>query len=277
MALSITPLSGPLGAEVTGVDLSKGVTAADIAAMDEAMTEHLLLVIRDQTLDPDELLAAIRLFGETMQQHLSEMLMDGHPEIAVLDSRNSMVEPDGTAIPIGSRDWHTDHTNHARPPKMTALYAVTLPRSGGGDTSFANMHLAYEALPAAMRAELDKLKTHNKIEDYAYVNSTDKERFGSVQMHPLICTHPVTGRKAIYIHPGKTVKFDGIEPDESRALIGNLMERIIQPEIIYRHKWRTGDLALWDNRSLLHIAHRDYNAGEGRIMHRVILAGDVPF
>ena len=94
---------------------------------------------------------------------------------------------------------------------MTALYAVALPKSGGGDTGFANMQAAFAALPAARQAELAKLKTHNKIEDYAYVNAADKDRFGTVQVHPLVRTHPVTGKKAIYIHPGKTVRFDGMD------------------------------------------------------------------
>lgn len=275
MTLSITPLSHCLGAAVTGVDLSKLVAAADVAAIEDALTEHLLVVIRDQTLDPEQLLTALRLFGDTMPQHLSDMLMDAHPEIAVLDSRTSPVE-DGTAVPLGSRDWHTDHTNHARPPKLTALYAVALPRSGGGDTSFANMHAAYDALPAGLRAELETMKTHNKIEDSEYVSPADKDRFGRVQVHPLIRTHPVTGKKAIYIHPGKTLKFDRMAPEDSHAFIGDLMDRIIQPEIIYRHKWRVGDLLLCDNRALLHIAHRDYDAGEARVMHRVLLEGDVP-
>jgi taurine dioxygenase len=276
MTLSIASLSDCLGAEITGVDLSAPVAAADIAAMEAALSEHLLMVIRDQRLDPEQLLAALGLFGTTMNQHLSDLLMQGHPEIAVLDSRSSPLAADGTAMPLGSRDWHTDHTNHARPPKITALYAVALPSSGGGDTSFANMHAAYDALPAEMQAELLNMKTHNKIEDYAYVNAADKERFGSVQVHPLIRTHPSTGRKAIYIHPGKTVKFDGMAPEDSHDFVDKLMNRIVQPDIIYRHKWQIGDLLLCDNRALLHIAHRDYDASEGRVMHRVILEGDVP-
>ena len=276
MTLTVSPLSDCLGAEITGVDLSKPVADADVAAMEKALTDHLLIVVRDQSLTPGELLGAVRLFGNTMEQHLSDMLMEDFPEIAVLDSRASPVDPDGTTIPLGSRDWHTDHTNHARPPKMTALYAVALPKSGGGDTGFANMQAAFEALPAERQAQLAKLKTHNKIEDYAYVNSADKERFGSVQVHPLVRTHPVTGKKAIYIHPGKTVQFDGMEPDASHALINELMDDVIRPDVSYRHKWRPGDLVIMDNRALLHIAYRDYDPREGRIMHRVILEGDVP-
>ena len=158
---------------------------------------------------------------------------------------------------------------------MTALYAIALP-STGGDTSFANMHKAFESLSPAQQSELETIRTHNQIENYAYVNAEDKDRFGDVQIHPLIRTHPVTKKKAIYIHPGKTAKLDGMSEESSHAFVDQLMEQIIQPEVIYRHKWRKGDLVLWDNRALLHIAHRDYDAREGRIMQRVLLKGEVP-
>lgn len=275
MALSITPLSECLGAEVTGIDLSRTATAADVSDMNRALTENLLIVIRNQKLPPEHFLGAVRLFGETMDQHLTDFLMDEHPEIAVLDSRKAPTGSDGRTLPIGSRDWHTDHTNHAHPPKMTALYAVALPASGG-DTGFANMHAAYAALPATMQSKLAALNTVNKIEDYSYVSAEHKQKYSAAQVHPLVKIHPVTGKKAIYIHPGKVQKFEGMDPEQSHAVIDDMMERIIQPEITYRHKWRVGDLVLWDNRALLHIAYRDYDPAEGRIMHRVILKEDLP-
>ncbi len=202
MAIAMHPLADALGVEVTGIDLSKLVAPSALNAMRRALDDRLVMVVRDQKLDPAQYLAAMRLFGETMEQHLSDMLMDEHPEIAVLDSRETPVGPDGRAAALGSRDWHTDHTNHARPPKVTALYAIALPKSGGG-TKFANMQRAYDALPKAMRNELAALKTVNKIEDHDYVTAADKKRFGAHQIHPLIRTHPVTGRKALYFHPGK--------------------------------------------------------------------------
>ena len=276
MSVTVTPLSTALGAAIEGVDMSKPVSGDNLAAMEQAMTDHLLIVIRNQSLDPDQLLAALGLFGDTMRQHLTDMLMDDHPQIAVLDSRNSPIEKDGSAIPLGSRDWHTDHTNRERPPKITALYAVNLPKSGGGDTSFANMHLAYDALPDNLKSEYAGMKTHNTIEDHGYVSAADRNQFGKIQIHPLIRTHPVTGKKAVYVHPGKTAKMDGMDVSESQVFVTDLMDRIIQPDITYRHKWQRGDLLLWDNRALLHIAHRDYDPTEGRIMHRVLLEGEVP-
>ena len=275
MSLSLKPLADALGVEATGVDLSAPVSDEVVDKLKMALREKCLLVVRNQHLSSKQYLAAVRLFGETMEQHLSDLLMADYPEIAVLDSRKSPVGDDGLGIPLGSKDWHTDHTNHAKPPKMTAMYSLALPRSGG-DTGFANMHLAYEALSKAEKAQLDPLKTVNRIENNSYVSDEHKKRFGVVQVHPLIRTHPETGRKAIYIHPGKTAKVEGLDEDKSKAFVNRLMTQAIQPEITYRHQWQLGDLVIWDNRSISHVAYRDYDHKEGRIMQRVILAGDTP-
>ena len=274
--LAITPLSDALGAEVTGIDMREPVDKADVAKMEQALTERLVLVIRDQKFSPDQYLAALRLFGNTMHQHLTGLLMKDHPEIAVLDSRRTKTAPDGVYAPIGSRDWHTDHTNHARPPKITALYAVKLPKSGG-DTGFANMQRAYDSLPAEERDALGKLKTVSKIEDREYVSAEDRTRYGVPQTHPLIRTHPVSRKKAIYVHPGKLARIEGMEPVESLDYVNGLLDRVITPDVTYRHKWQAGDMLLCDNRAVLHIAHRDYDPAEGRVMHRVLLEGDVPY
>ncbi|MBC8452207.1 MAG: TauD/TfdA family dioxygenase [Rhodospirillaceae bacterium] len=275
MALTITPLSDTIGAEIVGAELSQSVPAGDIAAIRQALVDHLVIVVRDQSLDPEQLLSVLRLFGDTMEQHLTDTLMKAHPEIAVLDSRAMPPDKQGRVIPFGGRTWHTDHTNHARPPKYTALYAIKLPPSGG-DTSFANMHVAYASLPEEERAELSGLRTVNKIEDFGYISEEAQEKFGTLPVHPLIRTHPDTGKKAIYVHPGKLERIVGREPDESQELINGLLDRVITPANSYRHQWRPGDLLLTDNRAVLHLAHRDYDMAEGRVMHRVILRGEVP-
>jgi taurine dioxygenase len=275
MPLSITPLADALGVEATGVDLSQPVSPTDLDAMKQALQDHLVMVIRDQKLNSEQYLAATRLFGDTMQQHLTDWLMPEHPEIAVLDSRRIPPDNEGRVRQPGARDWHTDHTNHAKPPKITALYAISLP-SAGGDTGFANMHMAYNALPGTVQAKLAGMKTVNKIEDRIYVSDEHKQKYGVLQTHPLIRTHPETGKKAIYIHPGKTERFVDMEPADSKVFMDELMDTIIQPEICYRHKWRVGDLLLCDNRAVLHLAYEDYDPSEGRVMHRIILEGDVP-
>ena len=211
---------------------------------------------------PMQLLAAISLFGETMPQHLSDMLMLGHPDIAVLDSKKAPKGSDGRLMPIGSRAWHTDHTNHAKPPKVTALYAMQLLNSRG-DTSFANMQLAHASLAKVKGAEVVSLRTVNKIEDHAYVSAKDRERFSSHQFHPLIRTHPKTGKQGIYLHPGKTERIEDMEPDVSLVIVDNLLDRKISPNVIYRHQWCLGDLVFWDKRGAMHQAHTDYDMQAG--------------
>ena len=236
MGISINPLSNAIGSEILGADLSQPVSSEDFSAINSAMKKSLVVVFRGQKLEPNNLLSAVHLFGDTMEQHLTDTLMEGHPEIAVLDSREMPPDKEGKIIPFAGRDWHTDHTNHEIPPKFTALYAVKLPASGG-DTSFANMHLAFDSLPSSEKVKLSSLETVNKIEDFAYIDEAAREKFGQLPLHPLIRTHPDTGRKAIYVHPGKLEKLVGREPAESQQLIQNLLEKVLTRDICYRHKW----------------------------------------
>ncbi|MEQ8504729.1 MAG: TauD/TfdA family dioxygenase [Rhodospirillales bacterium] len=277
MPVSLSPLTETIGIEATGVDLSGPVDDADLAAMQDALHEHLVMVVRDQNLTPAQYLDAMSLFGDLMDQHLTELLMPEHPKIAVLDSRRAKRVLDGEIVPIGAKDWHTDHTNHARPPKMTAIYAVQLP-STGGDTGFANMQAAFAGLPDGERTKLEPLVTVNVIEqDTEYVSDSTRDALTrEPQRHPFIRTHPETGKKAIYVHPGKLAHIDGMAPEESHSFVNDLLARTITPDVTYRHKWRPGDLVIWDNRGTLHLAYRDYDVTEGRIMHRVILEGEVP-
>ena len=277
MPLTLTPMTETIGIEATGLDLSGPLEPSDLAALQTALRDHLVLVVPGQALTPAAYLDALSLFGDLMDQHLTHLLMDEHPKIAVLDSRRSAIGDDGKAIPIGSRDWHTDHTNHARPPKMTAMYAVQLP-SSGGDTGFANMQAAYQRLPADERARLAELTTVNVIESYTdYVGEATRDALKhDPQRHPFIRTHPETGRKAIYVHPGKLDRFVGMDREASLRFCNALLERTLTPDVTYRHRWRLGDLVIWDNRAVLHVAYRDYDHREGRIMYRALLEGEVP-
>lgn len=277
MTLTITPLSDALGVEATGIDLTGPVSQDDVAVLERALDENLVLVVRDQHFTPAQYLTAVRLFGDTMAQHLTDMLMKEHPEIAVLNSAETKVAPDGVFAPVGAREWHTDHTNHKRPPKYTALYAVKLPKSGGGDTGFANMQRAYAALPPDMQADLAKHTVVTKIENRAYVSAEDRAKYGKPQTHPLVRTHPATGKKALYFHPGKVRNFEGMDEAASEKFVNELLRLAIKPAVTYRHKWWPGDMVLWDNRAVLHIAHRDYDPAEGRIMHRVLIEGEAPY
>lgn len=281
MGLTITPLGAALGAEATGIDLTRPQDAAILARLNQAILEHIVLVVREQRFGPADYLAAARLFGEPMRQHYSQYHMDGFPDINVLSSRDAERDAGGRRHLQGTECWHTDHTNRAEPPKLTVLYAVALP-SRGGDTSFANMRRAYQALPAQDRRRYGALRTVNALEAHtglsaAPTREADKRRYAARAVHPLVRTHPETAEKALYFHPTKTERIEGMTPEASHAFIDDLLARIIRPEIVYRHKWRLGDMLLCDNRAALHLAHDDYDPEEGRVMHRIILKGDRPF
>jgi len=275
MSLTVKPLTQSIGVEVTGADLSTSVPKDAFDTMKQALRDHLVMVVRDQTLGPAQLLAAARLFGETMEQHLTDVLMAEHPEIALLDSRAMPPDQHGRLIPFGGRDWHTDHTNHARPPKYTLLYAVKLP-SSGGDTSFANMHDAYAFLEPEEQQNLAALKTVNTIEDFAYIGDDAREKFGTLPVHPLVRTHPETGRKTLYLGT-HTSHIEGREA-EGRQFLEDLQAFATQDRFVYSHKWRLGDLVMWDNRCLLHRAIANYGMSkERRVLHRTVIKGtDVP-
>jgi taurine dioxygenase len=275
MSPTLTPLSNSLGVEVTGIDLSEAVDHRVAAELEKALVNHLVMVVRDQQLTPPQLMKAVGLLGEIMPQHLKSLRMPDHPEIVVLDSRNTKKGADGKFVPIGARDWHTDHAHQERPPNYTALYAVKLP-SSGGDTSFANMQAAFESLPSSQQDDLLRLNVITKIDD-RYSTAEDQQKNRDARKHPLVRTHPVTGLKAIFFHPGMVERLDGMEPNASLTYLDQLIEQTVLPEVTYRHTWRPGDLVIMDNRSQMHVAHADYDFSEGRTLHRVLVKGDVPY
>ncbi len=274
-AFTITPLGAAIGAEIDGIDLGHPVDAATREALNKALADHTVLVFPGQTLSPARLMAASAIFGPSMPQHYSQFNMPDFPDIGVLSSRDADRRPDGTPILRGTECWHTDHTNRERPPKATILYALSLP-STGGDTSFASMRAAYAALPAADKARFEGMRTVNRLDRHNTARDEDKAKYDVGMVHPLVRTHPDNGTRALYFHPTKTDHIIGMEPAESIAFLDALLERIIRPEIVYRHRWRVGDLLVCDNRAALHRAHADYDPAEGRLLQRVIVEGDRP-
>jgi taurine dioxygenase len=274
-AFTIRPLGPALGAEITGLDLSRPVDDATRDALNEALAEHIVLIFPGQDLSAAQLMAASGIFGPAMPQHYSQFNMPDFPDIGVLSSRDADRRPDGSPILRGTECWHTDHTNRERPPKATILYALQLP-STGGDTSFASMRAAYAALPEADKERFGTLETVNRLDRDNTARDEDRAKYDVGMVHPLVRTHPDNGTKALYFHPTKTDHIVGMAPDASIALIGDLLDRIIRPEIVYRHRWRVGDLLVCDNRAALHQAHADYDPAEGRLLYRVIVEGDRP-
>ena len=276
--MKITLLSNDTGAEVRGMDLGRPISATDKAALNRAFVEHSVLVIRDQRLTPQQVLAAVGLFGTVFPQHNTRFALPDCPQIHYLSNKDHF--PDGRRY-IPGEGWHTDHSNDTRPPKATVLHAVELPDEGG-DTQFANMAAAYSALPKAMQERIAGLlgihvyQSSHSARRLMPLSDANKERIPNAVLHPVARTHPENGRKAIYINPIRIEGILGLDHKEALPLLAELLEHATAERFQYRHHWKPGDLVMWDNRCLLHRANGDYDMNQTRYLYRVMLQGDVP-
>jgi taurine dioxygenase len=281
MALEIRPMPGGSGAVVTGIDLREPVDATARRALEAALVEHIALVIRDQHLTPPQYVEAIRIFGELAdQQFRSKFSLPEYPTVQVVSNQEK--QSNGKPVYHG-RIWHSDHTHEATPPNYTVLYALEVPSSGGA-TCIANMRAAYESLSESERRRLDTLRVQTcKSQGRAALKESTKsdilpkdQRSAPGAVHPLIRTHPVNGTKAIYFHAIRTDCIEGMTPEETKMLLADLLERATAERFVYRHRWKVGDILIWDNRSAMHQASFDYDPAERRILHRLILRGSRP-
>jgi len=276
--MKVTRLGSHIGAEVTGIDLTRSVDAETRRALNAAVVENVALVVRDQNFTPEQYLAAVSLFGEPMEQHFTQYALPGCPLVHEVSNRHQ--DKSGKQVRHGA-GWHTDHTNHVRPPKYTCLYAVSLP-SSGGDTAVVNMRAGYEALPDSIRQKIQGMKTVNVFQGSASATYSGQsadaqaERKPEPVLQPLVRTNPDNGTKALYFHPVKTENIVGMSAPESQALLNDLLERSVRDEFVYRHQWRKGDMLLWDNRAAMHRAHFDYDPNEYRLLYRVLVRGELP-
>ena len=273
--IEVAPIAGAIGAEIRGVDLSRPVPDEQLAEIRRAWLAHLVVFFRDQSLDADAFMAFARRIGRPIEYPFVRGL-DAHPEII------EVTKLEHERVNFGGI-WHSDTTYLERPPMASMLLARTVPPYGG-DTLFANMYLAYETLSEGLRATLDGLRavaTSAKAdvsrtrEDRIRSDGRDAARTTYNAEHPVVRTHPETGRKALYVNVAHTVRFAGWTEDESRPLLDLLTTHLTRPEFGCRFGWRVGSLALWDNRCAQHNPVNDYH-GFRRVMHRITLEGDVP-
>jgi taurine dioxygenase len=266
------------GAEVRGIDLTRPVSAEAKAVLTNAFVAHSVLVIREQSLSPHQVLAAVELFGRIFLQHNTRFALPECPQIHYLSNQDRF--PDGRRY-IPGEGWHTDHSNDARPPKATALHAVTLP-DRGGDTQFANMAAAHAALSPVMQDRIADLvaihvyQSSHSTRKLMTLSDANKERVPNAVLHPVVRTHPESGRKSIYINPIRIEGILGLDHKEALPLLGELLQHATAERFQYRHRWQPGDLVIWDNRCLLHRANGDYDMDQTRYLYRVMLEGDVP-
>ena len=265
--LNIRKLHPVIGAEITGIDLGKPVDDATHAALLHALSEHLALVFPGQDLTPEGYLNAGKAFGPVMRQHYSQNHMPGHELIGLV------LHTEGRKP---AEAWHTDHTNHEKPPLATMLYGVSVPSAGGG-TSICSTRAAYDALSDDEQKKLCSLKSVNQLDiDRVGTREEDEERYAKPVVHPMVRTHPMHGSRAVWFHPTKVQHIEGMSADLSRAYMEDLLDRMVQPEITYHHKWRKGDVLIFDDRATLHRAHGDYDRSEKRELWRILVEGDRP-
>jgi taurine dioxygenase len=273
--IEISRIAGALGAEISGVDLSQPLSADDIGGIRAALLEHLVIFFRDQELTPEQFLRFGRSMGELQHYPLLKGL-PGYPEIT------EVVKLEHERVNFGGI-WHSDTTYLERPPMGSMLYAREVP-AAGGDTLFANQYLAFETLSPGMQrllqdlvaisssANADATKTR---EDRMRTQAREDARTEYLAEHPVVRTHPETGRKALYVNIAHTVRFKDMSAQESAPLLAFLFQHQTRPELTCRFRWQVGSLAFWDNRCVQHNPINDYH-GSRRVMHRLTLAGDIP-
>jgi len=270
-ALDVRPLTPTIGAEIFGVDLGGEISNQQYDAIHEALLRHVVIFFRDQKMTPEQHKAFGRRFGKLHLHPASPNLLEGHPEILLIQANEKSKR-------VAGEVWHSDVSCDPEPPMGSILYMHETPANGGGDTMFANMYTAFETLSAPMQRFVEGLSA---VHDGEHVyrgrygwNDSGKTYPRSV--HPVVRTHPETGRKALFVNRGFTTAIEGLNRDESDALLEMLYDHAETPEYQCRFKWQPGSVAFWDNRAAMHHAMWDYFP-HSRRAHRVTICGDKPF
>jgi taurine dioxygenase len=272
--LGVRPLSPALGAEITGIDLSRQVDESIFAEIQDVWHQSLVLLLRDQKLSEQDQVRFAEKFGPPAVIHTKQFVRN-HPAVMLISNIREDGKPIG-ALPDGEMHFHTDQCHQERPAMASMLYALEVP-STGGNTLFANGYKAYETLPAEIKRRIEGRKALNA---YDYDTAATKRGTRLAQgvpsyVHPVVRTHPATGRKALYVNRLMTVRIEGLSAHESDELLACLFDHQERPEFVYEHVWRAGDLVIWDNRCTLH-ARTDFSPNERRLMRRVTILGEKP-
>lgn len=271
MSLQFIPLSPALGAEVRGLDPAE-ITAAQAEELYQAWLAHHVLVVPGKVMSEDQLIAFAACFGPIELARRKSPLAT-RPEIMVISNIRENGEQLG-ALPDGELSFHFDRIHQKVPNKAGVLHALEIP-DHGGETMFANMCLAYEALPAALRERIDGLTALNTYEyGQTHVENKRLAEDALTAVHPVVRTLPENGRKALYLCRLMTDRINELAPDESRTLLAQLCQHVEDPRFVYEHRWQVGDTLIWDNRCTIH-ARRDFDGTQRRLMKRVTVGDTV--
>ena len=290
MPIPVRKCDAALGAEIV-FDLSQPLDEPTFAEIERLFHENIVVCFRDQRLSQAQHIDFSRRFGELEVHIVKKYLLPGHPEILLISNVR-----DANGEHIGLADagftWHTDTSYRRRPSRCSLLYEKEVPHRDGvrlGDTVFANCIAAYEALPEPMKGRLHGLKAIHRYSSRRRVDNSPRPKLTAAQLaetpdiaHPIVRTHPYTGRKALYITAGECIGIvsesgQSMPETEALDLIAELDAHCVRPEFCYRHRWRVGDLVMWDNASAMHLAICDYALPERRLMHRTTVIGSEPF
>ncbi len=286
-AMKVTQLTPAIGAEITGIDV-RDADKEMVKAVHDALLAHCVVVIRGQDLSPPEQIAFTENWGPLVRRINPTFLHKEYPDVLVLSNRMVDGKPAGATEAYAGFTWHADLTYAERPSMGSMLHALEVPEEGG-DTAFANMYAAYDALPEKTKKKIANLKAlhirDRRKNPRAQITKKDGfkhdiDKYFDMpvpdSVHPLVTTHSETGRKVLFVNPRFAVAIEGMDDAEAQPLLDELFEHQIRPEFIYRHKWRLGDLVFWDNRSTIHLACGGIKAPGVRHLHRTSIAGEVP-
>lgn len=284
--MQVNKIGDAMGAEITGIDLSKPIDVADVQAILEAFHGHQVIAIREQNLTPGQLVTFSRHLGPLEDQLNARYTLPDYPEVLVLS--NDLKDGKPVGLIDGGDFWHSDSSHREKPSMATILHSKQNPKVGG-DTQFGNMYLAYETLPPDMKKKIEGLKAIHAVSKLRNKRVKVSERRPDAKDHyemqkaipdqiwPIARTHPVTGKKALYVSERFTIGIEGMAENESDEILDFLFEHQVKPEFVYTHKWKTGDLVIWDNRCVIHRGAGGYTYPDVRTMHRTVVAGDRPF
>jgi taurine dioxygenase len=285
MRPSVRKSGAACGAEIE-FDLAQDIPDSTFREIESAFHDNIVVVFREQQLSSQRHIEFSSRFGELEIHIVKKYLLPGFPEILLISNiRNKAGEHIGLAD--AGFTWHTDTSYRRRPSRCSLLYAKEVPQRDGeplGDTVFANTIAAYEALSDSMKRRIDGLKAIHRYSERRRVADSPRPKLTAEQLaetpdiaHPIVRTHPYTGRKSLYVTAGECVGIEGMAEDEAVELIAELDAHCVRPEFLYRHKWQVGDLLIWDNATSMHLAICDYALPQRRLMHRTTVIGTVPF
>ena len=284
MNVSVLPSGEALGAEIV-VDLASDIDDATFRLIEAAFHNHIVVVFRGQHLSSAQQIAFSRRFGDLEIHIVKKYLLADYPEILLVSNiKNAAGENIGLAD--AGFTWHSDVSYRKHPSRCSLLYAIEVPETDGrtlGNTLFANTIMAYEALPNSMKTWLTGRRAVHRYSERMRVADSPRPKLTAAQLaetpdvaHPIVRTHPFTGRRALYVTKGECIGIEGVPDDEGRSVIEELHDHCIKPAFQYRHRWRVGDLLMWDNATAMHLAICDYALPQRRLMHRTTVVGSVP-